>query len=123
MARPRLTAAALAVTAAALVAAAPAPAATSHHCASRDLRFPFQPGMAKTFGVHRLRISGGSCATAHRIAKRFDHRFRTSQSENPPRHVHGWTFESLPFKAAQTFRLRGTEGARVVRFNYLVPNG
>jgi hypothetical protein len=79
--------------------------------------------MPHDFGVHRLRISGGSCATAHRIAKRFDHRMRTSMTGNPPRHVHGWTFKSLPPTAAQTFRMRGRKGAKTVRFDYLVPNG
>src|SRR4051812_44989786 len=55
--------------AAALLIAALAPAtagaAARRHCASSDLRYAFQPGLPSDFGVFELRVSGGSCSTAH----------------------------------------------------------
>ena len=109
-----------------LVPAAPADAATVR-CKSADLRYPFQPGGPKTFGVFRLRITGGTCPTAHRIAKawmtRFEATIREERRVELPRRVQGFTFTSLPPNAAQTYRLRGVRRSTRINFDYLVPNG
>ena len=39
------------------------------------------------------------------------------------RHVRGFHFTQLPPDAAQTYRLRGIDGERTIRFAYVVPNG
>jgi hypothetical protein len=98
----------------------------ARRCPSGDLRYPFEPGGAKTFGVFALRIDGGGCATAHRIAKRWMDRFEANLADGRvklPGSVHGWAFEELPPKAAQTYRLRGRKTGRTIRFHYVVPNG
>src|SRR5919198_2928961 len=64
----------LSLIALALVAAAPAGAAT-HRCRSADLRYPFVTGGPKTFGVFKLKITNGRCATARRVAKDWMKRF------------------------------------------------
>src|SRR4051812_22043853 len=107
-ARPA-TAALLAVVAVALPCAA-ADAATTRHCASGDLRYPFQPGGPKTFGVFKLRITGGGCTTAHRVAKIWMTRFEANIRRGHvrlPRSVRGFAFTTLPATAAQTYRERG----------------
>jgi hypothetical protein len=118
-------AAATAALAVALVPTAQADAATIR-CSSADLRYPFQPGGPKTFGVFRLRITGGACPTAHRVAKawmtRFEANLRAGRVELP-RRVLGFTFTSLPPNAAQTYRLRGVRRATRINFDYVVPNG
>ena len=53
-----------------LALAAPAQAATTS-CSSKDLRYPFQPGGPKTFGVFHLLVTNGSCASAHNAAKAY----------------------------------------------------
>jgi hypothetical protein len=118
--------AALLATVAALLPAAAANAATTRTCRSSDLRYAFMPGRPKFFGVHRLRITSGRCATAHRVAKTWKNRFEANLkrgSEKLPRHVRGFRFKQVPVNAAQTFGLRGTRGRTVMRFNYVVPNG
>lgn len=63
-----------------LLALGPAGARAStkvRKCQAADLRYPFRPGVAK-FGVLRLRITGGGCATAHRVAKDWMSRFEAS---------------------------------------------
>jgi hypothetical protein len=117
-----------AVLLAALVALLPAAAANAkpRTCNSSDLRYPFMPGQPKFFGVHKLRVTGAGCATAHRVAKAWMKRFEANLkrgSDKLPRHVRGFTFKQVPVRAAQTFGLRGTQGKTVVRFNYVVPNG
>jgi hypothetical protein len=126
----RLRAAAIAAAAAALlalvVAAAPAGAARAHHCKSSDLRYRFAPGQPRSFGVFRLRIAGGGCATAHRVAKRWKHRFERRLRAGHvtlPRRVRGFHFVTLPATQAQTYRERGRKGARTIRFEFRVPNG
>src|SRR3954449_6466101 len=52
-----------------------AAAADARTCRSADLRYPFMAGGAKTFGVFKLRIDGGSCPTAHSVAKTWMRRF------------------------------------------------
>jgi hypothetical protein len=116
---------AAAVAGLALLAAAPAQAAT-HTCKSSDLRFPFQPGGPKTFGVFKLKVTGGTCTTAHRVAKDWKKRFQANLnhgSDRLPKHVDGFTFSQVPVHASQTFGLKGVRGATTIRFNYVVPNG
>jgi hypothetical protein len=117
---------------AALSALALMPAAGAHatpatlHCASADLRYPFQPGGPKDFGVFRLKITAGRCATAHRVAKEWMRRFEANLragKEKLPARVQGFTFKSLPPTEAQTYRLRGRKGTTTIRFAYRVPNG
>ncbi len=111
---------------AALVPVAPASATEPgpRRCASADLRYAFQEGQPKHFGVWRLRITGDTCATAHRVAERWQERFEASPTGRLPRRVLGFRFRQLPPKAAQTYRLRGTtRSGSIVRFDYMVPNG
>ena len=127
MVNRRITAA-LALAAAALAAgsAPPAGAAAARACASSDLRYPFMPGGPDDFGVFKLRIRSGGCATAHRVAKAWMRRFEANLEDGRvqlPRHVRGFHFTQLPPDAAQTYRLRGTDGSRTIRFSYVVPNG
>jgi hypothetical protein len=123
--RHALCAAAVVVaTVAALPASAVAAAGATLRCKSADLRYPFQPGGPKTFGVFKLRITGGRCTTAHRVAKAWMEKFEASQDEvKLPRHVAGFTFKTLPANAAQTYRERGRKRAKTIRFDYRVPNG
>jgi hypothetical protein len=118
-----LTVASLLATVGAVAAAPAAVPPGTVRCPSADLRYPFQEGMPDDFGVWRLRISRGTCATAHRVAKTWQRRFEQSPSATLPRTVRGFRFRQLPPNAAQTYRLRGTRGATVIRFDYVVPNG
>ena len=128
MSSPRLPACG-ALCAAALAAALLLPASgaqAAERCASADLRYPFQPGGPKTFGVFKLRITHGGCKTAHRVAKRWMDRFEANLEDGStklPEHVRGFTFKSLPPTAAQTFNMRGRKGDKTIRFDYVVPNG
>lgn len=101
-------------------------AASGHGCRSSDLRYAFVSGGPKDFGVFRLRVSGGTCATAHRVAKdwmnAFERRLRAG-STALPRRIDGYAFKSLPAHAAQTYALEGSRGGTTVRFDYVVPNG
>jgi hypothetical protein len=96
------------------------------HCRSADLRYPFQPGGPKTFGVFKLTVSGGGCRTARRVAhawmKRFEANFRAGRLKLP-RSIDGFAFKSLPVREAQTFRERGRRRGTTIRFDYRVPNG
>jgi hypothetical protein len=92
-------------------------------CASADLRYPFQDGLPNDFGVWRLKVTRGTCATARRVARTWQRRFEQSPSARLPRTVRGFRFRELPPNAAQTYRLLGRRGATVVRFDYVVPNG
>jgi hypothetical protein len=113
-------------TAAALAPGAVAGAQPAQRCKSADLRYPFQEGGPKTFGVFRLRIAAGRCATAHRVAKawmkEFEAELRAGRVQLP-RRVAGFTFTSLPPNAAQTYRERGRRRDTTIRFDYRVPNG
>jgi hypothetical protein len=106
-------------------AAAAAPART-RSCSSADLRYPFSPAGPKAFGVFRLRIAGGTCATAHRVAKawmtRFEAAFRAGRTVLP-RSVDGFTFVTVPARLVQAFRERGQMGGTTIWFDYLIPNG
>jgi hypothetical protein len=101
--------------------------AKTQTCKSADLRYPFQPGGPRTFGVFHLRITGGTCTTAHRVGRawmaRFEAALRTPGPVTLPRKIEGFTFTSLPPKAAQTYRLRGVKGTTRINFDYVVPNG
>jgi hypothetical protein len=115
---------------AAALALVPPPASAdarpTRTCTSADLRYPFQPGGPRTFGVFRLQITGGSCATAHRVAKawmtRFEKALRAGRLKLP-RSVAGFTFTTLPAREPQTYRERGRKATTTIRFDYRVPNG
>jgi hypothetical protein len=119
------------VLAATAMALALVPAATADAkpvtCSSADLRYPFEPGGPRTFGVFHLRIADGACTTAHRVAKAwmttFEDDLRRRREVRLPRRVQGFTFTSLPPTAAQTYRLRGVKGKTRINFDYVVPNG
>src|SRR5689334_16391747 len=89
-----------ALAAIALLPAAPADAAP-RTCKSADLRYPFQEGGPKDFGVFKLTIEGGSCATAHRVAKAWKDRFEVAYKV--PRTVAGFTFKTLKPTEAQSY--------------------
>jgi hypothetical protein len=123
----RLIAVLSVVLVAALLPAAAADAKPTR-CKSADLRYPFQEGGPNDFGVFKLRIAGGKCSTAHRVAKkwmtRFEKNLRDGDAElRLPKHVEGFTFKSLPPTAAQTYNMRGKKGKKTIRFDYVVPNG
>ena len=122
----RLAAIALAV-AVVLLAAVVADARPTRTCTSADLRYPFEPGGPKTFGVFRLQITGGGCTTAHRVAKtwmrRFEADLRKRGKVKLARTIEGFRFRQLPPNEAQTYRLRGRRGTTSIRFDYVVPNG
>ena len=101
-------------------------AQASERCASADLRYPFEPGGPKTFGVFKLRIDDGGCHTAHRVAKEWMDRFEANLDDGRaklPKHVRGFTFKKRPPTAAQTYTMRGRKGETTIRFDYVVPNG
>lgn len=127
-ARPSHLLALTAAVLAALALSAPAaPAAATKVCRSADLRYPYEPGGPKTFGVFRLQVTGGSCRTAHAVAKRWQDRFESNLRAGKavlPKRVSGFTFRQLPAHAAQTYTLRGrNDGSTTIRFDYVVPNG
>ena len=111
----------------ALTLTAPAAhAAPTLRCKSADLRYPFQPGGPKTFGVFKLQITNGTCRKAHRVARTWMAEFELELilgRVRLPRKVAGFRFTSLPPDAAQTYRLRGRRGTTTIRFDYVVPNG
>ena len=127
MSSPRLPACgALCAALAAAVLLPASGAQAAERCASADLRYPLQPGGPKTFGVFKLRITNGGCKTAHRVAKEWMQRFEADLADGRlklPKHVDGFTFKTLPATEAQTFRERGRDGDRTIRFDYRVPNG
>jgi hypothetical protein len=101
------------------------PAATAHAkpvtCKSADLRYPFEPGGPKTFGVFKLTVEGGRCSTAHRVAKAWKDAFEDDYKV--PRTVAGFAFKTLKPTEAQSYNERGRKGATTIRFVYRVPNG
>lgn len=117
---PLLTAATL------LLGAAAAEARPTLTCRSADLRYPFMAGGPKTFGVFALRVTGGACPTAHRVAAAWMRVFEShlrAGSEKLPRDVLGFRFTNLPAHEAQTYSERGRRGTTSIRFDYRVPNG
>lgn len=109
-----------------LLPATAAAAASPRTCRSSDLRYPFQPGGPRTFGVFELAVAHGSCATAHAVAKAWMARFETAFRAGHltmPRSVDGFRFKTLPAHEAQAFRERGQMGATTVSFLYRIPNG
>jgi hypothetical protein len=110
-----------------LAAATPAAhARPTLDCKSADLRYPFTAGGPKSFGVFKLQVTGGSCTTAHRVAKAWMAKFEANikaGSTKRPRSILGFSFTELPVTASQTYRLRGRKGTTSLRFDYRVPNG
>jgi hypothetical protein len=95
-------------------------------CKSADLRYPFEPGGPKTFGVFKLQITNGRCRQAHRVARAWMARFELNillGQVKLPHQVAGFTFTTLPPNAAQTFREQGRKETTTIRFDYRVPNG
>ncbi len=114
------------ITVVALLPAAGADASTTRRCKSADLRYPFEPGGPKTFGVFKLRITNGACTTAHRVAKSWMNEFEGDILRGRvklPRSVDGFAFTTLPPNAAQTYSERGRRRATTTNFDYRVPNG
>jgi hypothetical protein len=114
-----------------VTAAVPSPSALAAAtrqlgCKSADLRYPFTRGGPKTFGVFDLKIAGGTCATAHTVAKDWMKRFEAALRAGHvrlPRSIDGFSFTTLPAKAAQEYRERGQKSGTTIRFEYRVPNG
>jgi hypothetical protein len=109
-----------------LVALALLPGAATHDCKSSDLRFAFQPGAPKFFGVFRLKATNASCATAHKVAKDWKKRFQANQNhgnDTLPKKVDGFTFTTFETHAAQTVGMKGRRGAATLQFRYVIPNG
>ena len=79
----RIGAAALLVVVTCTLAAAKAAATPLRSCSSADLRYPFQPGGPRAFGVFELRIAGGPCATAHRVAAAWMKQFAAYAATDP----------------------------------------
>ena len=132
MPSPQHTPRALAVVFVTVVALLPAGnananAASALDCRSADLRYPFQPGGPKTFGVFHLRITNGTCRKAHRVAKAWMAKFELNllilEEVKLPRKAAGFTFTDVPAHEAQTFSERGRDGTTTIRFDYRVPNG
>jgi hypothetical protein len=122
----RIGVAALLVVATCTLAAAKATATPLRSCSSADLRYPFQPGGPKAFGVFELRIAGGPCATAHGVAaawmKRFEAAFRAGRTV-VPRSAAGFRFTTLPAREPQEFRERGRSANTTIWFDDRIPNG
>src|SRR3954464_12785599 len=115
---------ALALLLLALAASLPATAgaaAAVHVCKSGDLRYSFNQGGPKDFGVFKLSIGGGTCPTAHRVAKTWMKKFERNLhngSEKRPRTVRGFTFTSQAANEPQTFRVKGTRDLTTISFKY-----
>ena len=126
MSKPCKIVVALVLVAACLMPAAATGAGAPRGCQSADLRYPFEPGGPKAFGVFNLRIAGGRCPVAHRVAKtwmaRFEAAFRAGRVVLP-RSVDGFSFTTLPAHVAQTYRERGRSRATTIWFDYRIPNG
>jgi hypothetical protein len=108
------------------VALALLPVAKPTTCKSTDLRYPFQPGGAKTFGVFKLSVEGGRCTTAHRVAKGWMKAYEAEIQQGRvklPKSVEGYAFKTLDSHQVQTYRERGRKGATTIRFDYRIPNG
>jgi hypothetical protein len=120
-------AAVLSATVAALLPSAAADARSTLKCKSADLRYPFTPGGPNDFGVFKLRITGGHCPTAHRVAKawmdKLEASIRGSGRLKVPRKVAGFTFTTLRPTEAQSYRELGRKRSTTIRFLYRVPNG
>jgi hypothetical protein len=112
--------------AALLLTPAAAEATPTKVCKSADMRYPFEPGGPKTFGVFRLTITGAGCKIARPVARRWMDRFEGNLQDGRvklPKRVRGFRFKQLPPNEAQTYRLRGRREGASIRFDYVVPNG
>ncbi|MBJ7332463.1 MAG: hypothetical protein JHC95_21385 [Solirubrobacteraceae bacterium] len=109
-----------------LLPSAAADAASTTTCKSTDMRYPFEPGGPKTFGVHKLRVTGGTCEKARTVARAWMEEFEANLKKGRvklPRSVLGFTFTTLKPTEAQTYNERGRKGGTTIRFSYVVPNG
>jgi hypothetical protein len=100
--------------------------AAAEGCKSSDLRYPFREGGPNDFGVFKLRIAGGECATARSVARTWMRRYEREIDNGRirfPRRVDGFRFRQLQPNEAQTYRLRGRRDEETIRFSYRVPNG
>lgn len=95
----------------------PVAAADARNCRSVDLRYAGRSG-PKDFGVRKLRITGGTCTTARRVAVAWT---RSFQGEGQVKRVLGFSFVMLGVPAAQTYSERGRRGGTTIRFDYLFP--
>ena len=112
--------------AALLLIPAAAEATPTKVCKSADMRYPFEPGGPKTFGVFRLTVTGAGCGIARPVARRWMDRFEANLRDGRvklPKRVRGFRFKQLPPNEAQTHRLRGRREGASIRFDYVVPNG
>jgi hypothetical protein len=127
MPRVSQTFAAVLLTACCLLPATASAATAARRCNSSDLRYPFMPGGPRAFGVFKLRVAHGRCATAHRIAQDWMSRFEASlRRPGPlrvPRRVDGFAFTTLSIPEVQAFPERGRSGATTIWFDYRIPNG
>ena len=90
------------------------------------MRYAFQPGQPKYFGVFKLRIDGGGCKTARSVAKEWMQRFEADLQRGKvrlPKNVQGFAFKSLAPDKAQSYNEKGVKGSKTIRFEYTVPNG
>ena len=118
---------ALALTAVGLafLPAATADAKTST-CKSADLRYPFQPGGPKTFGVFRLRVTGGSCTTAHRVAKAWMTKFEANIDNGSgarPKSAAGFTLHRVAAERRPDLPPARHQAKTRINFDYVIPNG
>jgi hypothetical protein len=124
--RSAFCAAAVVLATVALLPSGVADASPTRRCKSADLRYAFEPGGSKTFGVFKLRITGGGCTTAHRVARAWMADFELNLllgHVSVPRKAAGFMFATLSPNAAQTYNEQGRKGATTIRFDYRVPNG
>ncbi|MEA2220520.1 MAG: hypothetical protein QOJ35_3146 [Solirubrobacteraceae bacterium] len=109
----------------------PVPAAATQARETRDrravdLRYPFMPGGPSTFGLFKPRVTGGTCATARRVAQAWMRAFEAHIARGTAklsRGAAGFAFTTLPATEAQTYRERGRRGPTSIRLDYRVPNG
>ncbi len=112
----------------AVLAVAPAAEAKTRSCASADLRYPFEPGGPKTFGVFKLRVTGAPCMTAHHAAHAWMAEFEASlRGDGAARDAeHG---RRVPLEAScrrtprRPIACAAPRAKTRVTFDYVVPNG
>jgi len=109
----------MAAMAVALTAVAPASAAPTA-CKSSDLRYSFNPGGPKTFGVFNLRQTATTCKVARYVAKEFGRKYESTGKL--PKRAGGFAIFGYT-SGPQQVTIKATAGRKVVRFRYVVANG